>query len=67
MMILYMLSITLGDNIQTLVLAGKFGNQPGCLKTLDNLKVSDLRKELYTDKRGSDTRHIEASTFVYTQ
>ena len=56
MMILYMLSITLGDNIQTLVLAGKFGNQPGCLKTLDNLKVADLRKELQT--RGVQTQGI---------
>ena len=42
------------SDIQTLVLAGKFGNKPGCLKPLDNLKVADLRKELQT--RGVQTQ-----------
>ena len=34
------------SDIQTIALAGKFGNKPGCLKPLDNLKFADLRKEL---------------------
>ena len=34
------------SDIQTIALAGKFGNTPGCLKPLDNLKVADLREEL---------------------
>ena len=34
------------SDIQTLVLGGKFGNKPECLKPFDSLKVADLRKEL---------------------
>ena len=44
------------SDIQTLALAGTFGNKPGCLKPLDNLKVADLRKELQT--RGVQTQGI---------
>ena len=28
------------SGIQALVLAGKLGNKPGCLKPLDNLKIA---------------------------
>ena len=41
------------EDLQSLVLAGKFGNQPGQLKPLDNLLVEQLREELTT--RGFDT------------
>ena len=44
---------SLGE-IQNLVLSGKFGNKPGCLKPLDNLKMADLRKELQA--RGVSTQ-----------
>ena len=36
---------TLGD-LQQLVLAGRFGNSPGCLKPFDGLLVNDLHTEL---------------------
>ena len=38
------------DNLQHLILAGKFGNAPGKLKPLDGLLVADLREELKTRK-----------------
>ena len=41
------------EDLQSLVLARKFGNQPGQLKSLDNLLVEQLRTELNT--RGFDT------------
>ena len=41
------------EDLQSLVLAGKFGNQPGQLKPLDNLLVEQLQEELTT--RGFDT------------
>ena len=34
------------DDLQGLILAGKFGNAPGQLKPLDGLLVADLREEL---------------------
>ena len=34
------------SHLQALILAGELGNKPGCLKPLDNLKVTDLRLEL---------------------
>ena len=38
------------DNLQHLILAGKFGNAPGQLKPLDGLLVADLREELKAKK-----------------
>lgn len=32
--------------LQSLVLAGKYGNSPGRLKPFDSLKVDELRQEL---------------------
>ena len=40
-------------DLQELVLAGKLGNKPGCLKPFHNLKISDLRDELHA--RGVET------------
>lgn len=40
-------------DLQSLVLAGKYGNSPGTLKPLDGLKVNELREEL--EARGKDT------------
>ena len=34
------------EDLQQLVLAGRYGNIPGKLKPLDNLKIEELRKEL---------------------
>ena len=42
---LYCSWISLSD-LQELILAGRLGNKPGCLKPLDNLKIEDLRVEL---------------------
>ena len=41
------------EDLQSLVLTGKFGNQPGQLKPLHNLLVEQLREEL--NARGFDT------------
>ena len=41
------------EDLQSLVLTGKFGNQSGQLKPLDNLLVEQLREEL--NARGFDT------------
>ena len=38
------------DDLQNLILAGKFGNAPGQLKPLDGLLVADLREELKARK-----------------
>ena len=40
-------------DLQSLVLAGKYGNSPGRLKPFDNLKVNELRQEL--EARGCNT------------
>jgi len=37
-------------DLQSLVLAGKYGNSPGTLKPLDSLKVNELREELEARK-----------------
>ena len=34
------------NDIQSIVLAGRLGNKPGCLKPFDNLKVRELKNEL---------------------
>ena len=44
------------SDIQVLILAGRLGNQPGCLKPLDNLKIADLRQELQA--RGINTKGL---------
>ena len=41
------------QDLQSLILAGKYGNQPGQLKPLDQLLVAKLREELIA--RGHDT------------
>ena len=40
-------------DLQTLILAGKHGSVPGCLKPLEGLKVQELREEL--EARGQST------------
>ena len=52
------------SDIQTLALAGTFGNKPGCLKPLDNLKVADLKKEL--QMRGVQTHGILKPQLIST-
>ena len=44
------------SDIQSLILAGKFGSKPGCLKPLDNLKIADLKTELQS--RGLNTNGL---------
>ena len=39
-----------------LILAGRLGNKPGCLKPLYNLKIADLRLELQA--RGVETEGL---------
>ncbi len=45
-------------HLQSLVLEGKYGNTPGRLKPLDNLKVQELRQELRA--RGHSTIGLKA-------
>ena len=44
------------SDIQALILTGTLGNNPGCLKPLDHLKIADLQIELRA--RGVDTNGL---------
>lgn len=51
------------SDIQMLILAGRLGNKPGCLKHLDNLKIADLRQELQA--RGIKTNGLLKLQLTY--
>jgi hypothetical protein len=52
------------SGIQALILAGKLGNKPGCLKPPDNLNFADLRLELQA--RGIETRGLLKAQLTFS-
>ena len=51
------------QDLQSLILAGKYGNQPGQLKPLDQLLVANLREELTA--RGYETHQMNYKGHAY--